>query len=114
VQAAAAAAAARQRHVQRLLREARLEFFQFQFVSAGIKRRFDALLGGVDALAEGFLFVRPEGTELLQQRSKFSGLAEEFRLRILERSRVCGAGELRKGTTNYFFGIVQCARLALI
>jgi hypothetical protein len=61
------------------------------------------LLGGVDALPEGLLFVRPERTELLQQRSQFSGLAEEFRFRVLERSRVCGARELRKSTTNYFF-----------
>jgi hypothetical protein len=61
------------------------------------------LLGGVDALPVGFLFVRPERTELLQQRSQFSGLAEEFRFRVLERSGVCGARELRKSTTNYFF-----------
>jgi pyruvate/2-oxoglutarate dehydrogenase complex dihydrolipoamide acyltransferase (E2) component len=66
VQAAAAAAAAGQRDVERLPGEAGFEFPQFQLFPAGIERRLDLLLGGIDPLPGGLLFFRRKGTQLLQ------------------------------------------------
>jgi hypothetical protein len=103
VQPAAAAAAARQRDVERLSGEPGFEFPQFQLFSAGIESRLDLLLGSVDPLPEGFLFFRRKGTQLPQQRGQLPGLAEVFRLGVFERCGIGGAGELRDSATNYFF-----------
>jgi len=103
VQAAAAAAAAGQRDIQRLLGEARFQLRQRELPAALFQRRFQALLGRVDVLAEGPAFLGRQGTQRLQQRRQFSRLAEKLRLGVLERRRVSGGGELREGATNYFF-----------
>ncbi len=95
VHAAAAAAAAGQRDVERFPGKAGFEFFQFQIFSTGIERRLDLLLGGVDVLPEGFFFFRRKRTQLLQQRGEFTGLAEVFRLGVLERRGVAGGREFR-------------------
>jgi hypothetical protein len=65
VQTAAAAAAPGQRDVERLAGEAGFEFSQFQVLPAGIERRLDPLLGSVDALPGGFLFLGRERTQPL-------------------------------------------------
>ncbi len=114
VQAAAAAAAARQRDVERLLGQARLELRVRQGAAALLERGFDAVLGGVDRLASGLALLGREPAERLQQPGEFARLAEEARLGVLERRGVARGGELGAGARDDFVGIIQCARLALI
>jgi len=103
VQAAAAAAAAGERDVERLFAEARFQLRLGELAAPLLQRRFEPVLGRVELLSERFSFFGRQRTELLEQCCQLSGLAEVLRLGVFERRGIAGGGELRDCTANYFF-----------
>jgi len=110
--AAAPAAAPGERDIERFFGEARLELPGLEIFPAGVERGLELLLGGVDALPEGFFFLGRKSAELLQERGQLPALAQVLRLGILEGSGLRRSGEVRERPPDDFLEIIQCERLA--
>jgi len=94
MQAADAAAAAGQRYVERFCRKLRGELRVRERRAARGQRLFERRFGRIDARAGGGALGRRELAESLQLLGERPGLAEIFRLRVLERGRIGACREL--------------------
>src|SRR5256885_60505 len=102
---ASSKAAPRQSHVQRLFREARIEFGGGQRVAAGGERSFDLVFRFVETRADLTAFVRRELGEILPRLAQYARLSEVARLDVLEIVRVVRTAELRDRPRNKFIQI---------
>src|SRR5712691_4573526 len=105
MQAAAGKAAPRQSHVQRPFCEPRIELGGGQGLAAGRERRFDPVLGGIDACPGFAAGPGCELGEVLHRRRERSRFPEVTRLDALELVRVVRAAELGDRTRNNFIQI---------
>jgi hypothetical protein len=98
VQAAGAAGAAGQRHIERLGLQLLLKLGVGQGLAAGVERGFDGLFGQVDGGAAALLLVHAEGGHAFHQLGDAAGLAEETRLGVFQVGRGGGLGKGGLGT----------------
>src|SRR6185503_14030415 len=86
--AAAAATAARQRRIERLLGKARRQLGVGELAATRFEYRFDLLLRGVELLAELAALLGRRRLERRLECSQFAGFAQVLRLRVLEQCRI--------------------------
>ena len=105
-----AAPPARQRDVQRLGAQLRVEFGLRQRLAPFLQRRLDALLGAIDQRAARLLLVHRQAGQRLQQLGDAPRLAQEARLRVLQFGGRGRARELLLRTVHQLVQFVHVRR----
>ncbi len=107
MQAPAARAAPRERDVERLLRQPRIELPLRQRVAPLGERGLELVLRRIDAAAGLAPRFRRKFAQPLEQIGQHSGLAEKMRLRLFQFGGIIDAAELLQCGTDYFFQIIH-------
>ncbi len=102
MQPARAALAARQRDVQRLGAQLRLQLAGGECVAPCLQQSFDPLLGLVDGRAASLLLIDAQCRQALHQLGQLPGLAQEARLGVFQFGR-CGRSIERRLRSLYQF-----------
>jgi hypothetical protein len=103
VHAAAAAAAPRERHVERFLGQARAELRVGELGAPRLERALDLLLRRVESRAGRSLLLYGKIFQSGLELRKLARLAQEAGLGVLERRGVARRGEIAERTLDDFF-----------